>query len=226
MKLKSLLSLIFIFTVLTQSDAQIWKKVKNAAQRGVERTIENRTERETAQTTDGAIDSVLGKKKSKSRSANESVGDPSATSTGSLEEDSSLSEVGDNQVGFKTGGKILYSDNFEKDAIGDFPAKWNTTLGGEVKKLSGMSEKWFKIPAGSVVNLELTKRLPANFTAEFDLIIPGDIEYALAAIGFNTKKEGYDYTLSPDKGVAVMFYAQDKKPDFRYGHRDIKIIEF
>ena len=43
--------------------------------------------------------------------------------------------------GFIRGCQIIFQDNFEKDALGDFPALWTTTLSGEVKKLKGFENK-------------------------------------------------------------------------------------
>ncbi|MCY7290978.1 MAG: hypothetical protein LH615_02240, partial [Ferruginibacter sp.] len=89
-----------------------------------------------------------------------------AQQTGSLEEKSTETETP-----FARGSRIIFQDDFEKDAIGDFPAKWNTSKSGEVKKLTGFDSKYLKINDGAVVNVQLTKLLPVNFTAEFDLIV-------------------------------------------------------
>ena len=55
----------------------------------------------------------------------------------SLEESGSTSDPG-----FTRGSRIIFQDNFEKDALDDFPAMWTTTLSGEVKKLRGMESKY------------------------------------------------------------------------------------
>ena len=105
-----------------------------------------------------------------------------AQQTGSLEETTNEPETP-----FERGGRIIFSDDFEKDAVGDFPAKWNTSKSGEVKKLKGFDNKFLKIGDGAVVNIQLTKALPVNFTAEFDLVVPGDIPMRMASVGFGAK---------------------------------------
>lgn len=193
------------------ADAQIWNKVKKAVKRGVERTVENRAEDESAKTTDGAIDGILGRKKSSGDNDRTNSNDSESQEQGSLEDAGSLSEEGENDVGFKRGNKIIFSDSFEKDAVGDFPAKWNTSKGGEVKKLSGFSEKWLKVPAGSTINLEMTKPLPANFTIEYDLIIPGELNYRLAAFAIGEKSQRIDYSFASSGSYGFMMYSQNER---------------
>lgn len=128
-----------------------------------------------------------------------------AQQAGSLEETTNEPETP-----FERGGRIIFSDDFEKDAIGDFPAKWNTSKSGEVKKLKGFDNKFLKIGDGSVVNIQLTKQLPVNFTAEFDLIVPGDISMRMASIGFGAKAFPISWMLSPKDGVAFSLQSNNK----------------
>lgn len=72
---------------------------------------------------------------------------------------------------FVPGGNTIFEDNFSQDPVGDLPAKWNTSAGGEVVQLDGFDGKWFKISSGTYVNPELKKKLPIDFTIEFDLVI-------------------------------------------------------
>lgn len=188
------------------------KKVRNAAKRGAERAVERRVYNESRKKTDEAMDAIFqGKNNKKSKSKNE---DDATGNSGSLEENPQtavLTEEGANQVGFRRGSRILYSDDFAPDAVGDFPAKWNTSEGGEVKKLSGLSEKWLRIPANSIVNLEMTKPLPPNFTIEFDLVIPADIPIRLVGFALGEKPEKLNYTLMRSKSYAYMIYSQDNR---------------
>lgn len=76
-----------------------------------------------------------------------------------------------NPGGFVPGYNVIFEDNFSQDPIGDLPARWNTTSGGEVVELDGFDGKWFKIMADMSVNPELKKKLPEDCTIEFDLVI-------------------------------------------------------
>ena len=129
----------------------------------------------------------------------------SAQQTGSLEEKTTVTETP-----FERGGRIIFQDNFEKDAIGDFPAKWNTSKSGEVKKLTGFDTKFLKINDGAVVNVQLTKPLPVNFTAEFDLIVPNDVPMRFASFGFGSKPIKIDWLLAPKEAVVFSFHSNQK----------------
>jgi OmpA-OmpF porin, OOP family len=123
-----------------------------------------------------------------------------------LESNAQQSSIEENSVEipatFKRGDKIIFEDNFEQDAVGDFPAKWQTTLNGEVKKLHGFTEKFLKIPAGATINLPLKKSLPKNFTMEFDLLLASDLPFSGVGIGFGSKLEKkLDYMLALRTGV-------------------------
>ncbi len=192
------------------SNAQFLDKLGERAAGAVERTVERRVEREAEKSTDRVLDTVVEapkdknkkekKKKNKKKGSGNVIGgdpvDDNTQSSSTKQTVGSLEEEGENQVGFKRGNRIIFNDNFEKDAIGDFPAKWNTTKGGEVKKLKGFDSKFLKVTAGSVTNIELTKPLPENFTVEFDLILPAEHPYRRPGIGFGPKPEDIDNLLS------------------------------
>lgn len=191
---------------------RLLKKAEKAAQRGVENTVERKVEEKASKKTEDVLEAdkkiKINKKdkKGKNKSDDSQAGE---MSTG-LEEQGGLSESGANEVGFKRGSKIIFQDNFEKDAVGDFPARWNSNGSGEVKKLKGLNEKWLKIPAKSVVNIELTKPLPENFTLEFDMIIPSDAPLRMAGFGIGEKPIQMDYLLANKNAVHVYVNSNDR----------------
>ena len=75
------------------------------------------------------------------------------------------------QSDFIPGGNIIFEDNFSRDPIGDFPAKWSTSGEGQVVELDNAAGKWLKISQPSAVSPELKKALPENCTIEFDLYL-------------------------------------------------------
>lgn len=119
----------------------------------------------------------------------------------------SLEETTESEDGFIAGTRIIFSDNFDKDALGDFPAKWNSTKAGEVKKLKGFENKFLKISDGAVVGPQLSKALPVHFTIEYDLIVPGDVPIRMASVGFGIKPFPISYMLSPKDGLVFSFHS-------------------
>lgn len=128
-----------------------------------------------------------------------------AQQTGSLEEKSTETETP-----FERGSRIIFNDDFEKDAIGDFPARWTTNKSGEVKKLKSFDNKFLKISDGSVVSIQLTKALPEHFTAEFDLVVPGDIPMRFVSFGFGVKPIAIDWLLAPKEAVVFSLHSNNK----------------
>ncbi|MBK7098187.1 MAG: OmpA family protein [Sphingobacteriales bacterium] len=70
---------------------------------------------------------------------------------------------------FVPGEKVIAFEDFSQDALGDFPAKWNTNGSGELVKLNNYSSKFLKTLKQTVFYPEFIKSLPENFTVEFDL---------------------------------------------------------
>lgn len=124
-------------------------------------------------------------------------------------------------MGFIRGNKTIFSDNFEKDAQGDFPARWTTTQGGSVVKLTGFSEKYLKVPAEAVVSPVLSKGLPEHFTVEFDCILPADVQYRRIAIGLGNKLAKVHYNINDRHAITFDIQSTDfprsKSTKFSYG---------
>ncbi|MBL7739126.1 MAG: OmpA family protein [Chitinophagaceae bacterium] len=71
---------------------------------------------------------------------------------------------------FVPGEKIVALEDFMQDAIGDFPAKWNTNASGEVVTIDGNPGHWFMMHRAGTFMPEFIDSLQDNFTFEFDLI--------------------------------------------------------
>lgn len=71
---------------------------------------------------------------------------------------------------FVPGDKILTYDDFSKDAVGDFPATWNTNSTGEIVNASSKEGRWLMFAKQGKFIPEYIKSLPDNFTFEYDLL--------------------------------------------------------
>jgi len=81
---------------------------------------------------------------------------------------------------FVPGEKVVAAEDFSQDAIGDFPAKWDTNASGEVVSISGQPGRWLKLTKAGFFLPELITELPDNFTFEFDLAVPPTINAGFA----------------------------------------------
>ena len=71
---------------------------------------------------------------------------------------------------FVPGEKIVYSEDFSQDAIGEFPLNWNTNGSGEVVTLDGLPGKWLQLQASTHYQTSIKNKLPDNYTIEFDVL--------------------------------------------------------
>ncbi|MBJ2173224.1 OmpA family protein [Aureibaculum sp. A20] len=174
LKILSILTLITCFT--TQAEAQLLKKLGKAAERAAERTLEKKVEEKTSNETDKAFDTVFnnnkGKKKRKTKKKKKDIISlPQETGnnpvqTGPNETLTELSVY--SKFDFVPGDKILMTDDFSLDHMGDFPAKWNTNGTGELVTID--NEKWFKLAGKSTYIPDLPSALPEDYTIEFDML--------------------------------------------------------
>lgn len=121
---------------------------------------------------------------------------------------------------FTPGATVLFEDHFTKDAIGDFPANWNTNGSGKIVTIKGVEGKWLDVVHNTVINPVLKKALPENCTIEFDLYLQAEGERSTPFIQFG---------LTPVKNILKedMFYKDRFFMNIhRYNERDGKTIEY
>ncbi|WP_159468281.1 OmpA family protein [Dyadobacter sp. 3J3] len=78
---------------------------------------------------------------------------------------------------FIPGEKVVAVEDFSQDAVGDFPAKWNTNSAGEVVTIDGTEGKWLMLGPEGVFYPEFVTKLPENFTLEFNLATTSDFSF-------------------------------------------------
>jgi OmpA-OmpF porin, OOP family len=161
--------LLFAVPLITQ--AQIGN-VLNRAKAKVNQRVNNRIDKGI----DEALDEVEGKGKPK----------PAANNTVDASTPSSKKNVGyASSFDFIPGEKLLYTEDFSQDAIGELPLNWNTTGKGEVVTVEGLAGKWTKMYQNSFYLTGNKTEFPKNFTAEFDLMLAFNYKsYTLPLVTF------------------------------------------
>jgi OmpA-OmpF porin, OOP family len=79
---------------------------------------------------------------------------------------------------FIPGEKVIFFEDFSQDAIGDFPALWNTNGSAEVVTTNLYPGNWMKFVMNQCVWTDELLKLPDNYTIEFDVIPIGGLEGA------------------------------------------------
>lgn len=179
------ITLIVFFTFFSNSlQAQFLDNLAKKAEKAVERTVERKVEEKAEKKTEEKMDQVLNKKKknnTESGTSNSKSGKKNKTARSAND--------------FVAGTKVIASDDFSQDAVGDFPVNWSTNSSGEVVTFDGSDTKWLKLSdKGNYTPINF-KKLPENCTFEFDL--------------YST--EGFSYYSSPLK---IAFIETKKKNDY------------
>ena len=178
-----LLSILLLVVIPSLLNAQIGKKVKQATKQ----SAENKVAQKTAQTVDEGIDKTFDavkgifkkknkdKKGSKDQTNDVTENEESDTNTStSKSSDTTLTQFGVfRKFTFVPGNKVLFYDDFAKDASGDFPVNWETGGSGEVVSLSSEEGNWLSMQRRSGYMPSIAGELPENYTIEFDLISNG-----------------------------------------------------
>ena len=99
---------------------------------------------------------------------------------------------------FVQGSRIILHEDFSQDAVGDFPANWNTRSGAELVNIDGKSGKWLRFNQGGVFYSEgLTDNLPENFTLQMDLIASKSVsnigEFMISIMQTNDMDQKFDW---------------------------------
>jgi OmpA-OmpF porin, OOP family len=71
---------------------------------------------------------------------------------------------------FIAGEKVIFYEDFSQDAVGDFPALWNTNGSAEIATTNLFPGKWMKFTGDGAVWTDQLLKLPENYTIEFDII--------------------------------------------------------
>lgn len=179
MNIKTLLfSFIIIFMIgsVHESNAQLWKKLKEAAQRTAERKLEQKTEKETEEAMDEVLEGKSDSEKENNQdnantqgnATNAEANSPAVNSSASINSTKSQIQVF-SKSDFVAGENTLFFEDFSQDEVGDFPALWNTDFSGEVVSVgNNPNNKWLKMINNSFYYPEIDLNLPDNYTLEFD----------------------------------------------------------
>lgn len=103
---------------------------------------------------------------------------------------------------FVPGEKIVAVEDFTQDAIGDFPARWNTNASGEVIKVDGSEYHWMNLTQVGYYYPEFLNKIPDNSTIEFELLALGDFTPTYESFSFGFVRDNKSL-LTPDEPSAV-----------------------
>ncbi|MGD1841254.1 MAG: OmpA family protein [Thermonemataceae bacterium] len=204
MRYFTLVALVLCFAFSSQAQTKLEDRVKNKSKRRgenkVDRTIDNGLNK-----VEQGFDGLFKKKKKKKDKNSTSTNDTDANNSSSTGNDNSSNGAQtDNQVAktalksyskydFIPGEKVIAYEDFSQDAIGDFPAKWNTNSSAEIVTLSGQEGKWLQMNGKGVFYPEFVGDLPENFTLEYNMASSEKYSYYCPGfdVNFVEKQDNY-----------------------------------
>ncbi len=190
--MKKVLITVLFFMIYQLGFAQfgILDRAKQNAKNKVNNKIDEKINKGIDKTVDGADNEIKGKTKKTEGNTNSQQGnvDETPSSSSSSKKGSETSFKSYSKFDFVPGEKLVAAEDFNQDAIGDFPDKWNTNGSGEIVTVSNATGKFLMTRKEVVFYPEWIKNLPDNFTLEFDLLCTEKFSYYSGGliVGFTT----------------------------------------
>ncbi len=186
--MKSILIIVIFFFTLQSIGQSVGKKVVQKTNKKVDVKIDQTIDKGLNKAEE-AIDNLF-KKKNEKKSNVDSVNQPEEKHGATNGKEISKEPNRGNQTkpgsfsDFVPGTTVFFEDRFEKDALADFPAQWNSNGSGKIVTIEGQPGKWLEIEHNTVVNPVMDKTLPENCTIEFDLFLQGSDDRSIPYIQF------------------------------------------
>ena len=162
------------------------QKTKNRLNQKIDQKIDN--------TIDKTIDGTQDKVKATGKTTDKGINTTEEMRTGNGSTTVFLKSY--SKFDFVPGEKIVAAEDFSQDAIGDFPAKWNTNGSGEIVNTNKIKGKFLMTQKEVTFYPEWVKDLPDNFTLEFDLLCTDKFSFysGFFVAGFNSSRNiGKDF---------------------------------
>ncbi len=167
--MKRILFFLMITGISATATAQFGNLLDRAKQKvnnKVNQKIDQKMDKAADKAVDGADDAISGKTKSGSKSGTNAAGDGGNAADEVKGGAPTLKSY--SKFDFVPGEKIIASEDFSQDNVGDFPDKWNTNASGEIRTIEGAPGKWLALTKPGVYYPEFINSLPDNCTIEFD----------------------------------------------------------
>ena len=185
--MKKILILILVSVISTGGYAQfgnLLDKAKRKLETKADQKIDQKMDKAAQKTVDGADDAISGKK-TKNKTADPNNG---AQTNGNADEKATApapkSFKAYGKYDFIPGEKIVAVEDFQQDAQGDFPDKWNTNSSGEIKVIAGNNSKWLALSKAGTFFPEFVNSIPENCTIEFDVACSDKYSFYSGALSF------------------------------------------
>jgi len=181
--MKSILKFLVIATLLSLT-LNTQGQIKVDLKKKINTKVNQRVNQRTDQAIDKGMDAVENdikngsKKTDETDQAKENQNNQNNKSTGNDNQAQTDRSGGQEQTQFQAyskydfvpGEKVIFYEDFSQDAVGDFPALWNTNGSAEVVTTNLYPGQWMRFIMNECVWTDALLNLPENYTIEYDVI--------------------------------------------------------
>lgn len=184
LKTTKIIIVVFLLSFTINAEGQIKVDLKKKLENAVNRRANQRTDQAIDKGLDAVENAVKEDLKKDAGQSTENQGNKEGQAAGKMEQGSADRSSGQQQTAlesyskydFVPGEKIIFYDDFSQDAVGDFPALWNTNGSAEVVTTNLFPGHWMKYVMNECVWTDGLLKLPENYTIEYDVIPIGGLE--------------------------------------------------
>lgn len=173
-------AVLILASLAVNAEGQIKVDLKKKLEQQVNRRLNQKADQAIDKTLDAVEDSLTPDKKNGGNTNTNASGQKTGTGQSQGKSDQDAGTTGGNQqqtslqsyskYDFVPGEKIIFFDDFSQDAVGDFPALWNTNGSAEVVTANLFPGNWMKFDGDEAIWTDALLKLPDNYTLEFDVI--------------------------------------------------------
>ena len=180
------MAMLVLFSLAFSAEAQIKVDLKKKIEQQVNKRLNQKADQAIDKTLDTVEDSIAADLKKNGNAGQDATGtgnqagaaagtsDQNAGGGAGSQQQTSLQSY--SKYDFIPGEKVIFFDDFSQDAVGDFPALWNTNGSAEVVTTNLFPGNWMKFVMDQCVWTDELLKLPDNYTIEFDVIPIGGLE--------------------------------------------------
>lgn len=181
-----MMAVLILLSLAVNAEAQIKVDLKKKLEQQVNRRLNQKADQAIDKTLDAVEDSITADMKKDGNTGGNTTGQNSgdAQSQGKSGQNTGTQSGGQQEPALQSyskydfipGETVIFYDDFSQDAVGDFPALWNTNGSAEVVTTNLFPGKWMKFVMNQCVWTDELLKLPENYTIEFDVIPIGGLE--------------------------------------------------
>jgi OOP family OmpA-OmpF porin len=208
-------------------------QIKLNLKKKIENQTNNRANQKSDQAVDKGLDKIEGifKKKDKNQQQENQGNQEQQTQQGNEQtpppaapQDTKPSLEAYSKYDFVPGEKVIFYEDFSQDAVGDFPALWNTNGSAEVVTTNLFPGNWLKFVSREAVWTDSLLKLPDNYTIEYDVVPIAGENKSMAGWSMRLMQarnvKAFDTGSAPGKGgywFTIEYYGTPRYGTWLYG---------